>query len=283
VSFADVEVIREFATSKDGTQVPLNILMKKGTKRDGNNPTLLTGYGGYGASRSPTFSPIVRLWLEQGGVYVVGNLRGGAEYGEPWHQDGMLTRKQNVFDDFIACAEHLVARRYTQSAKLAVRGGSNGGLLVGAFVTQRPGLARAAVAQVPIFDMLRFELEANGVFNVSEFGTVKDPAQFKALHAYSPYHHVKDGTPYPAMLLTAGLNDSRVDPLHARKMAARLQAATSSGAPVLLRVTGGGHGVTSSLDERVMVEAEVHGFLLDQLGVRWREPPRASGGATTRR
>jgi prolyl oligopeptidase len=273
VSFADVEVVREFATSRDGTRVPVNILLKKGTRRDGTNPTLLYGYGGYGSSLSPSFRPIVRLWLEQGGVYAVANLRGGAEYGEPWHQAGMLTRKQNVFDDFIACAEHLVARKYTQPAKLAVRGGSNGGLLVGAFVTQRPKLARAAVAQVPIFDMLRFELEANGVFNVPEFGTVKDPGQFRAMLAYSPYQKVEDGVPYPAVLMTAGLNDTRVDPLHARKMAARLQAASSSGRPVLLRVTGGGHGVTSSLAERIAQEADVYGFLFDQLGVSWRGVP----------
>ena len=192
VDFDDIEVVREFATSKDGTKVPLNILRKKGLKRDGRNPTLLYGYGGYGVSLTPAFDSARRIWFDAGGVYVVANLRGGGEYGELWHKAGNLTHKQHVFDDFIAAAEHLIKRRYTEPSKLAVEGGSNGGLLMGAFLTQRPDLARAVVARVGIYDMLRVELDPNGQFNVTEFGTVKDPEQFKALFAYSPYHHVRE-------------------------------------------------------------------------------------------
>ena len=224
--FDDIEVVREFATSKDGTKVPLNILRKKGLKRDGRNPTLLYGYGGYGVNLTPGFDSTRRIWFDAGGVYVVANLRGGGEYGEQWHKAGNLTHKQHVFDDFIAAAEHLIERRYTNPSKLAVEGGSNGGLLMGAFLTQRPDLARAVVAHVGIHDMLRVELDPNGQFNVTEFGTVKDPEQFKALFAYSPFHHVRDGVKYPAVLLTTGENDGRVNPAQSRKMAARLQAAT---------------------------------------------------------
>ena len=227
VDFDDIEVVREFATSKDGTKVPLNILRKKGLKRDGRNPTLLYGYGGYGISLTPGFDSTRRIWFDAGGVYVVANLRGGGEYGEQWHKAGNLTHKQHVFDDFIAAAEHLIKRRYTDPSKLAVEGASNGGLLMGAFLTQRPDLARAVVARVGIHDMLRVELDPNGQFNITEFGTVKDPEQFKALFAYSPFHHVRDGVKYPAVLLTTGENDGRVNPAQSRKMAARLQAATA--------------------------------------------------------
>jgi prolyl oligopeptidase len=275
-----VDLVREFAPSRDGTKVPLNILRRKGTALDGKNPTLLTGYGGYGVNLSPRYQPLVRLWLEQGGIYAEANLRGGGEYGEAWHQAGMLAKKQNVFDDFIACAEHLVARGYTRPESLAIRGGSNGGLLMGAVLTQRPGLAAAVVARVGIFDMLRVELDPNGSFNVTEFGTVKDPEQFKALRAYSPYHNVKDGTPYPAVLLTTGVHDPRVDPRHPRKMAARLQAATSSRKPILLRVNQGGHGLSASLDERIDEEADVHGFLFEQLGMRFKPAPARSHGGS---
>ncbi len=172
-----------------------------------------------------------RVWFDAGGVYAIANLRGGGEYGEDWHKAGNLTHKQNVFDDFIACAEHLIKRKYTCPAKLAVMGGSNGGLLMGAFLTQRPELARAVVSRVGIYDMLRVELDPNGAFNITEFGSVKNPEQFKALYAYSPYHHVKNGTPYPAVLLTCGEHDGRVNPAQSRKMTAELQAATSSSHP----------------------------------------------------
>jgi prolyl oligopeptidase len=268
VDFDDIEVVREFATSKDGTKVPLNILRKKGLRLDGSHPTLLYGYGGYGLSMTPAFDSTRRVWLDAGGVYVVANLRGGGEYGEAWHKEGNLTHKQNVFDDFIAAAEHLISRGYTTSARLAVQGGSNGGLLMGAFLTQRPELARAVVSQVGVYDMLRTELEPNGQFNVTEYGTVKDPGQFKALFAYSPYHRVKDGVRYPAVLLTTGENDGRVNPFQSRKMAARLQAATASDAPILFRSSAAaGHGIGSSLKERNSQQADVLGFLFDQLGI----------------
>ena len=271
--FDDIEVVREFATSRDGTQVPLNILRKKGLKRDGTHPTLLYGYGGYGVSLTPSFNSSRRIWFDAGGVYAVANLRGGGEYGEQWHQAGNLTHKQHVFDDFIAVAQHLIRRGYTNPSKLAVEGGSNGGLLMGAFLTQRPDLARAVVTEVGIYDMLRVELDPNGQFNTTEFGTVKNPEQFKALYAYSPYHHVSDGAKYPAVLLTTGENDGRVNPAQSRKMAARLQAATGSDRPILFRSTAtAGHGIGSSLKDRIAEEADVLAFLFDQLGVdasRW--------------
>jgi prolyl oligopeptidase len=276
VDFDDIEVVREFATSKDGTKVPLNILRKKGLKLDGQNPTLLYGYGGYGISLTPGFDSTRRIWFDAGGVYAVANLRGGGEYGEQWHKAGNLTRKQNVFDDFIAAAEHLIQRRYTSPDKLAVQGGSNGGLLMGAFLTQRPDLARAVVAHVGIYDMLRVELDPNGQFNVTEFGTVNDAAQFQALFAYSPYHHVRSGVKYPAVLLTTGENDGRVNPAQSRKMAARLQAATASDRPILFRSTASaGHGIGTALKERIAEQADVYGFLFDQLGieaVKWAMP-----------
>ncbi len=269
VSFEDVEVVREFATSKDGTKVPLNIMRKKGLKLDGNHPTLLYGYGGYGINLTPGFNATRRLWFDAGGVYVIANLRGGGEFGEEWHQAGKLTHKQNVFDDFIAAAEHLIQRQYTRPARLAVAGGSNGGLLMGAFLTQRPDLARAVVSRVGIYDMLRVELDPNGAFNVTEFGSVQNPAQFKALYAYSPYHHVQDHTAYPAVLFPYGANDGRVNPMHSRKMTARLQGATSSGHPILLRVSASaGHGIGSSLKDRVAEQADIYAFLFEELGVQ---------------
>lgn len=268
--FGDDEVVREFATSRDGTKVPLNILMTRGTKRDRQNPTLLTGYGGFGISMSPSFSPARKAWLEQGGVYVIANLRGGAEYGEAWHEAGNLTHKQNVFDDFAAVAEHLIQRRYTSRDRLAIEGGSNGGLLMGAALTQHPELFRAVVSHVGIYDMLRFERFPNGVFNVTEYGSIANPEQFKALLAYSPYQHVKKGTPYPAVFLLTGANDGRVDPANSRKMAARLQADTSSGRPILLLVDyGSGHGIGDSLSHAIHQSAEVDAFLFDQLGVKY--------------
>ena len=273
VNFDDIEVVREFASSKDGTKVPLNILRKKGLKLDGKNPTLLYAYGGYGINLTPSFDSTRRIWFDAGGVSAIANLRGGGEYGEAWHKAGNLTRKQTVFDDFIASAEHLVKRGYTSPAKLAVEGGSNGGLLMGAFLTQRPDLARAVVSHVGIYDMLRVELDPNGQFNITEFGTVKDPGQFKALYGYSPYHHVREGEKYPAVLLTTGENDGRVNPAQSRKMAARLQAANSSDAPILFRSTASaGHGIGTSLKERIAEQSDVLAFLFDQLGIdgsRW--------------
>src|SRR6266699_4020002 len=269
VSFADIEVTREFATSKDGTKIPLNIIFRKGMKRDGQNPTLLYGYGGYGISMAPNFDFTRRLWFDRGGVYVVANIRGGGEFGEEWHKAGNLTKKQNVFDDFAAAAECLVAEKYTRPEKLAIQGGSNGGLLMGAMITQHPELMRAVLSQVGIYDMLRVELAPNGAFNVTEFGTVKDPEQFKALYAYSPYHHVVDGTKFPSILFMTGANDGRVAPYHSRKMVARIDEANKSGNPILLRTsTSSGHGIGTALSERIKQLADQYSFLFAQLEMR---------------
>ncbi len=268
VDFSDCEVVRDSATSKDGTKIPMNIVQRKGTARDGNNPLLLYAYGGYAISEVPAFSPGLRFWFDCGGIYVDANLRGGGEFGEEWHNAGKLTKKQNVFDDFIACAEHMIEEKYTSVSRLAIEGGSNGGLLMGAALTQRPDLFRAVVSHVGLYDMLRVELFPNGAFNVTEFGTVKDPDQFKALYAYSPYHRVVDGTKYPAVLMLTGDNDGRVDPANSRKMTARLQAATGSSRPVLLRTSAeSGHGFGSSLDERIAESTDKYAFLVDQLSI----------------
>jgi prolyl oligopeptidase len=266
VSFADIEVTREFAPSKDGTKIPLNILRKKGTKLDGQNPALLYGYGGYGISMSPNFDFVRRLWFDRGGVYVVANIRGGGEFGEEWHKAGNLTKKQNVFDDFAAAGDYLIKQKWTRPEKLAVMGGSNGGLLMGAMITQHPDLMHAVVSFVGIYDMLRVELAPNGEFNVTEFGTVKDPDQFKALYAYSPYHHVADGAKYPSILMMTGANDGRVAPYHSRKMIARLDEANKSTKPILLRTsTSAGHGIGTALTERIKQLADVYSFLFAQL------------------
>ena len=265
----DVDVVREFAVSKDGTRVPVNILMRKGSKLDGSQPALLTGYGGFGISMRPWFMRQAAFWLRHGGVFAMANLRGGGEFGEEWHLAGNLTRKQNVFDDFIACAQLLVAKGYTKPERLAIQGGSNGGLLMGAAMVQRPELFRAVVSKVGDYDMLRVELTPNGAFNVTEFGSVKDEAQFKALHAYSPLHGVRNATAYPAILLTTGEQDGRVEPWMSYKMAARLQAANPEGRPVLLRVASdAGHGMGTSLASAVDEEADALTFLFEQLGMR---------------
>jgi prolyl oligopeptidase len=269
VSFADIEVRREFATSKDGTKIPLNIVFRRGMKRDGSNPTLLYGYGGYDISMSPNFDFTRRLWFDRGGVYVVANIRGGGEFGEEWHKAGNLTKKQNVFDDFAAAAEYLIKENYTRPERLAIQGGSNGGLLMGAMITQHPDLFRAVVSSVGIYDMLRVELAPNGAFNVTEFGTVKDPDQFKALYAYSPYHHVVDGTRYPSVLMMTGANDGRVAPYHSRKMTARLDEANKSENPILLRTSSSaGHGMGTALSERIKQLSDIYAFLFGQLGIR---------------
>ena len=266
--FSDVTVTRESAVSRDGTHIPISILAVRGTKLDGHTPTLLYGYGGYGLSLSPNFNPVLLAWLERGGVYVVANIRGGGEYGDAWHRAGNLTNKQTVFDDFIACAEHLIGSGRTTPDRLAIMGASNGGLLMGAVLTQRPELFRAVACDVGVLDGLRVELDDNGAFNVTEFGSTTDLAQFQAIHSYSPFLRVQDGVAYPSVLLTTGANDPRVDPYHSRKMAARLQAASSSGRPILLRTTDkAGHGMGSSLDETVSLRADQFAFLFEQLGV----------------
>jgi prolyl oligopeptidase len=274
VSFADAEVVREFATSKDGTRVPLNIVRRKGLKLDGSHPLLLNGYGGFNVSESPHFlGAATRLWLDAGGVFVIANIRGGGEFGEAWHDQGALTHKQNVFDDFAAAGQYLVDQKYTTSAHMAAIGGSNGGLLMGAVFTQHPDLFRAVVSQVGIYDMLRTELDPNGSFNVTEYGSVNDPAQLRALYAYSPYHHVQDGTAYPAIFMATGETDGRVNPMHSRKMIARLQAATRSGKPIYLSINAhAGHGIGSSLSIKVNQTADTYAFLFDQLGMKYPAP-----------
>ncbi len=271
VDYSDTEVIRDFAVSEDGTRIPVNIIRLKSTKLDGSNPALLYAYGGYGISQTPGFSSLRRVWIEQGGVYAVANLRGGGEYGEEWHQAGMLTRKQNVFDDFAAVMTYLIDQGYTTPDKLAINGGSNGGLLMGAIITQHPDRFKATVSTVGIYDMVRVELSPNGSFNVTEFGTVKDPEQFRALYAYSPYHRVQDSTAYPATLFMTGANDPRVDPMQSRKMTARMQAATSSQVPILLRTSSGtGHGSGTPLDDRIDEQVDKHAFLFYQLGINYQ-------------
>ena len=264
----DALVERDFAVSKDGTRIPVTIVRRRDAHLDGSNPTLLYGYGGYGLSQTPWFSVLLRLWLDYGGAYAVANVRGGGEYGEPWHLAGNLTRKQNVFDDFAASLQLLIDRKLTRPDKAAILGGSNGGLLMGATLVQHPQLVKAVVSEVGIYDALRWETQPNGEFNVTEFGSVKDPDQFRALYAYSPLVNVRNGTAYPAVLLVSGENDGRVAPYESRKMTARLQAATSSPNPVLLRSeAAAGHGIGTALSVRIEEQADIYAFLVDQLGM----------------
>lgn len=264
--------------SKDGTRISMFLVHKKGLKRDGCNPTLLYGYGGFGIPTTPHFDTGVVPWLEAGGVYALPNLRGGSEYGEDWHRAGMLEKKQNVFDDFIAAAEWLIANGYTRPERLGILGGSNGGLLIGAAVTQRPDLFSAGIAQVPILDMLRYHKFLRARNWTPELGSSDDPKQIGFLHRYSPYHNVKKGTKYPAMLLTAGERDERVHPLHARKMTALLQAATASdpeAEPILLQVDReSGHGMGAPADKGTRDAVDLISFLMWQLKVG-----EACGGA----
>lgn len=270
VDFKDYKVVREFASSRDGTRVPVNIILPTDAVLDGSSPLLLTGYGGYGISLAPGFNPTLKAWLEQGGIYAQANLRGGGEYGEDWHQQGMLTKKQNVFDDFHAVMQHLVEARYTRVDKLAIEGGSNGGLLMGAMIAQHPTDFRATISHVGIYDSIRSELSPNGAFNIPEFGTVKDPEHFKALFAYSPYHNLKK-TAYPAILFMTGENDGRVDPMHSRKMTAALQFVNTSDEPVLLRTSGNtGHGSGTPLNETISQQVDRLVFLFDSLGMQYK-------------
>jgi prolyl oligopeptidase len=269
IDLSDIAVKRVFAISKDGTRVPLTILMREGTKLDGKNPALITGYGGYDISLKPYFNYAGnRLLFDHGGVFAIANLRGGAEYGESWHTEGNLTKKQNVFDDFAACAQYLVDEKYTSPEHLAAEGGSNGGLLMGAMITQHPELFRVVISYVGIYDMLRTELDPNGTFNTTEYGTVKNKEQFQALYAYSPYHHVVSGAKYPSVLFITGDNDHRVNPAHSRKMLAELQAATGSGRPVLLLTNANaGHGISTDVNEAIVEDSEVDAFLFSELGI----------------
>ncbi len=267
-TMSDARVIRRFAKSKDGTRVPLNIILPAGVEPDGRNPCVIYGYGGYGVNMVPRFRPLNRILIDRKVIYVVANIRGGGEFGESWHLEGNLTNKQNVFDDFAACVSFMTEADYTTPARTAILGGSNGGLLMGATLTQHPDKVKAVVALVGIYDMLRVELSPNGAFNVTEFGTVKDADQFRAMHEYSPYHNVKDGVNYPAVLFMTGENDPRVDPMQSRKMTARLQAATASGQPILLRTSANaGHGSGNSLSEEIEQSVDIYAFLFDQLKV----------------
>ena len=258
--------------SKDGTRVPMFVVSKKGLVKNGRNPTLLSGYGGFNVGRTPFFNRnVMLLLLEQGGVYVDVQLRGGNELGEDWHRMGMLEQKQNVFDDFAAAAEHLIAQKYTDADHLAIQGGSNGGLLMGAALTQRPELFRAVVCQVPLLDMLRYQLFQIAKLWIPEYGASDDPRQFAYLYAYSPYHHVKPGVLYPAILFMTAESDTRVDPMHAIKMAALLQAQAANGPdrPILLRVDSkAGHGVGKPITKLVDDAVDVWSFLFWQLGVK---------------
>ncbi len=268
-TFEGVEVVREFAKSKDGTKVPVNILKPKGIKLDGSHPLILYGYGGYGVNITPSFRPVLEVLLNHGVLYAVANIRGGGEYGERWHLEGNLTNKQNVFDDFFAAANHLVRRGYTSYKRLGLRGGSNGGLLMGAMITQHPDLASVVFSHVGVYDMLRTELSANGEFNITEFGTVTKPDQFAALYAYSPYHRVRDGVHYPAVMFTAAVNDPRVDAMQSRKMTARLQAASAGEKPIILRTNyGQGHGGGKPLNARAKEFAEEFSFYFQYLNVK---------------
>ena len=254
--------------SKDGTEVPMFLTYKKGLKKDGANPTLLYGYGGFNISLTPTFATTRFLFLEKGGVLAVANLRGGGEYGEDWHRAGMLDKKQNTFDDFIAAAEWLLANKITSRAKLAIQGGSNGGLLMGAVTTQRPDLFKAVVCQVPLLDMTRFHKFLIARLWMPEYGNPDKEEDFKWIYAYSPYQKVKANSAYPAMLITTAASDSRVDPLHARKMAARLQAASISAAPILLRQeTRAGHGAGKPRGLILDEQTDIWSFVFAQLGV----------------
>src|SRR5581483_5200271 len=223
------EVNQAWYNSKDGTRVPMFVVHKKGLPRNGKNPALLTGYGGFNISMSPTFNRSAYLWLEHGGIYAVANLRGGSEFGEDWHRAGMLDKKQNVFDDFIAAAEFLISDKYTDKDHLAISGGSNGGLLMGTMITQRPDLFRAVVCAVPLLDMLRYQNFQIAKLWIPEYGSADDAKQFDWLYAYSPYHHVKEGIEYPSILFMTADTDTRVDPMHAKKMAALLQAEAKNG------------------------------------------------------
>ena len=267
------EVQQEWYHSKDGTRVPMFVVYKKGLKKTGHNPTWLTAYGGFNISLTPTFNRSTYLWMEHGGVFAVANLRGGAEFGEDWHRAGMLDKKQNVFDDMIAAAEHLIAEKYTDKNHLAVQGGSNGGLLMGAMITQRPDLFRAVVCQVPLLDMLHYQDFQIAKLWIPEYGSAENPDQFKWLYAYSPYHHVKPGAEYPAILFMTADTDTRVDPMHAKKMAALMQAEAKNGAsrerPILLRIeTKAGHGAGKPVTKQIEEFTDVYSFLFWQLGVK---------------
>ena len=275
VDYSEITSEEVKAPSADGTLIPLSIIYKKGLEKDGSHPTLLSGYGAYGVTQDPAFSPLLLAWLERGGVYAVAHVRGGGEYGEEWHQAGQKLTKQNTISDFVACAEYLIQQGYTSPSHLSGEGRSAGGILIGGAITQRPELFAAALNEVGASDMVRMELTPNGPTNTPEFGSVATEDGFKGLYAMSAYHHVKDGTVYPAVLLNTGLNDPRVAPWQVAKMAARLQAATSGSRPTLLLVdSDAGHGIGSTRSQAIALLADQWSFLFWQLGQPEFQPGR---------
>ena len=270
---AAYEVKQLWYSSKDGTRVPMFVFHRKGLPLDGRNPTLLTGYGGFNVSNTPEFRANRFVWLEHGGVFAVANLRGGSEFGEEWHRAGMLDKKQNVFDDFIAAAEFLISEKYTDKEHLAIQGGSNGGLLMGAALTQRPNLFRAVVCQVPLLDMLRYQNFQIAKLWIAEYGSAENPQQFDFIYAYSPYHHVKAGVEYPSIMFMTADTDTRVDPMHAKKMAALMQAEAANGQsrerPILLRIDSkAGHGQGKPIAKQIEEQTDIYSFLFWQLGMK---------------
>ncbi|HEY5903480.1 MAG TPA: prolyl oligopeptidase family serine peptidase, partial [Anaerolineales bacterium] len=272
--FDACETGQVFAPSKDGTPIPMFLVHRKGIRLDGRNPTLLFGYGGFDIPVLPQFDVWRLAWLELGGVYASANLRGGSEYGQEWHKAGMLDRKQNVFDDFIACAEFLIEDGVTSTDRLAIHGGSNGGLLVGACMTQRPDLFGACIPAVGVMDMLRFHKFTIGWAWVSDYGCADDPEQFRTLYAYSPYHNLRPGTAYPATLVMTADHDDRVVPGHSFKFAAALQSAQGGDAPVLIRIqTRAGHGYGKPVAIEIEEKADMGAFLVEALGIETRALP----------
>jgi len=277
--YSQLESIEVKAPAADGTLIPLSIVYKHGLAKDGAHPTLLRGYGSYGITLDPTFAPRFIPWLERGGIWATAHVRGGGEYGEDWHNAGRKLTKQNTIGDMIACAEYLVKEKYTSPARLVAEGGSAGGITVGGALTQRPELFAAILDDVGDSDALRMENSPGGPANIPEFGSVKTEEGFKGLYVMDAYVHVKDGTPYPAVMLTTGVNDPRVDPWEAAKMTARLQAATSSGKPILLRVDfDAGHGFGSGKAQTNALLADEFSFALWQFGDPEFQPATASGG-----
>jgi prolyl oligopeptidase len=255
--------------SRDKTRVPMFLVHKKGLALDGNRPVFLTGYGGFNVSSTPAFAQAAVIWAEMGGVFAMPNLRGGAEFGEKWHHGGMFEKKQNVFDDFIGAAEWLIANHYTKPERISIQGTSNGGLLVGAALTQRPDLFGAVVCSFPLLDMVRYQKFKVGSYWVTEYGSSDDPQQFAYIYKYSPYHNVKQGAQYPAIMFRSGDSDTRVDPLHARKMAALVQSSTGSKRPVFLDYdTKSGHSAGKPLNAQIDEWVSWMSFLLDQTGVK---------------
>jgi prolyl oligopeptidase len=257
-----------FYPSKDGTRISMFVVAPKGIAKDGSHRMLLTGYGGFQMSETPEFRATIYPWLERGGLYAIPNLRGGGEYGEKWHQDGMRLRKQNTFDDFIAAAEFLVAQGYTSPRRLVIRGGSNGGLLVGAAMTQRPDLFGAVLCGVPLLDMVRYHLFGSGKTWVSEYGSADDPELFRTLFAYSPYHHVRGRTSYPPLLVLSADSDDRVDPMHARKFTAAVQAASTGGRALIRIETNAGHTGADLVKATVEKMADEYAFALSETAER---------------